>query len=314
MRLILKTKKFHLGSREIISGVVSVFFVVAIWLEWPRLLRSLALLSSRADWRLLLAVPLVLVSVLAAASAYRLLALRPLRLRELYVVELAAGAVNRVLPSGVGGMGVHGAYLHARQHTVTQAATVASINNLLGSAVHMTLLLALLLLDRSITRHFHLGLSKYMGWALLGIVLALVMLSVFQSARRRLKRVLAEIGATLAQYRSRPGSLAKAALSLAGVTGSNLMIFILAVSCLGMSFGVGMLFIIYTVGVALGASVPTPGGLGGVEAGLLTGLMAAGANSDAALAAVLVFRFATFWIPLFIGFPALLHIRSHKYI
>jgi uncharacterized membrane protein YbhN (UPF0104 family) len=53
------------------------------------------------------------------------------------------------------------------------------------------------------------------------------------------------------------------------------------------------------------AQIPiTPGGLGFVEAGLTATLVAAGINADAAVAATLLFRLVSFWIPLPIGAAA----------
>ena len=48
----------------------------------------------------------------------------------------------------------------------------------------------------------------------------------------------------------------------------------------------------------------TPGGLGFVEAGLTATLVAAGIDADAAVAATLLFRLVSFWIPLPIGAAA----------
>ena len=58
-------------------------------------------------------------------------------------------------------------------------------------------------------------------------------------------------------------------------------------------------------GSALGAIVPTPGGVGAVEAALTAGLVAAGLHGTEAASAVLLFRLLTFWLPVPIGWVAL---------
>jgi uncharacterized membrane protein YbhN (UPF0104 family) len=47
-------------------------------------------------------------------------------------------------------------------------------------------------------------------------------------------------------------------------------------------------------GVALGSIVPTPGGLGGVEAGLIAAFVAFGYDPTLAASATVLFRLATY--------------------
>ena len=49
---------------------------------------------------------------------------------------------------------------------------------------------------------------------------------------------------------------------------------------------------------------PTPGGVGAVEAVLLAALTGVGVPSGSALAAVVLYRLATFWLPILPGFAA----------
>ena len=62
--------------------------------------------------------------------------------------------------------------------------------------------------------------------------------------------------------------------------------------------------VIYLAGGAVGNAAPTPGGLGAVEAAISTGLAAAGMPGASAVSAVLLFRLATFWIPVPLGWLA----------
>ena len=58
---------------------------------------------------------------------------------------------------------------------------------------------------------------------------------------------------------------------------------------------------VYLAGSAIGQAAPAPGGLGAVEAVLIAGLTSAGLDKEIAVPAVLLFRFATFWIPILPG-------------
>jgi glycosyltransferase 2 family protein len=63
--------------------------------------------------------------------------------------------------------------------------------------------------------------------------------------------------------------------------------------------------VVYLGGAAVASVAPTPGGLGAVEVALSSGLAAAGMSGAAALSAVLLFRIATFWLPVPLGWVAL---------
>jgi uncharacterized protein (TIRG00374 family) len=63
--------------------------------------------------------------------------------------------------------------------------------------------------------------------------------------------------------------------------------------------------VVYLTSAAIGSVAPTPGGLGAVELALSTGLAALGMASTAAVSGVLLFRLATFWLPVPLGWLAL---------
>uniref|UniRef100_UPI0035233241 lysylphosphatidylglycerol synthase domain-containing protein n=1 Tax=Streptomyces sp. PU_AKi4 TaxID=2800809 RepID=UPI0035233241 len=73
----------------------------------------------------------------------------------------------------------------------------------------------------------------------------------------------------------------------------------------GLAFGLpvppahmAVAYLAATVAVAL---VPTPGGIGSVEAALVVALVAVGAAAAPATAVVLAFRIVTVWLPLLPG-------------
>jgi uncharacterized protein (TIRG00374 family) len=86
-----------------------------------------------------------------------------------------------------------------------------------------------------------------------------------------------------------------------GVTGS----FILTLAAAVAAFGGGVSFpeigAAYLVAAALGSAAPTPGGLGAVEAALVTALTGYGMESGPAVSAALTFRLVTYWLPMLPG-------------
>ena len=71
---------------------------------------------------------------------------------------------------------------------------------------------------------------------------------------------------------------------------------------------------LYLVGSSVGSAVPTPGGVGGVEAALIAVLTGAGVDSASAAAAVVVFRLVTYWLPVPFGYLCLRYSRSAELV
>jgi putative heme transporter len=66
-----------------------------------------------------------------------------------------------------------------------------------------------------------------------------------------------------------------------------------------------VLVMCYFVGM-LGNLLPIPGGVGGVEGGMIGALVAFGEPTSLAVVAVLAYRLVSFWLPTLIGAPAYL--------
>jgi undecaprenyl-diphosphatase len=73
---------------------------------------------------------------------------------------------------------------------------------------------------------------------------------------------------------------------------------------LGAHFSVVAVVAVFIVGSTLGQLLPTPGGLGAVEGALVAGLTAIGISASDAIAAALVTRVLTFWLPVLPGIVA----------
>ena len=129
-------------------------------------------------------------------------------------------------------------------------------------------------------------------------------------AGRRLLR--ARLSPTLGQVLPRLLEVAQQPRKLAQGIGGTLLLSLSYILCLAAcvaafhrSVPIARIGVVYLTGSAIGSILPTPGGLGGVEAALTAGLTAAGVPGAAAVSAVLLFRLLTFWIPVPFGWAAL---------
>jgi uncharacterized protein (TIRG00374 family) len=76
----------------------------------------------------------------------------------------------------------------------------------------------------------------------------------------------------------------------------------------GASPGASIILLGYLIG-QLGGLLPIPGGVGGIDGGLIGTLVVYGADASVATAAVLAYRIILFWIPLILGAAAFIALR-----
>ncbi len=92
------------------------------------------------------------------------------------------------------------------------------------------------------------------------------------------------------------------------------MSFVTALYCATRAFGaqpaIAAVAVVYFAGAIIGSAVPTPGGLGGIEAALAYGLTTLGIDSGTAFSAVVLYRLVTYWLPIPFGWWSLNRLTS----
>jgi len=149
-------------------------------------------------------------------------------------------------------------------------------------------------------------------WAyfvLAGLVVAAGVVLALPAGRRLLR---ARLAPTLGQVLPRLLEVAQQPRKLAEGVGGTLLLSMAYIGCLAAcvqafhgSVAIASIAVVYLTGSALGSIIPTPGGLGAVEAALTAGLVATGLHGTQAASAVLLFRLLTFWLPVPFGWAAM---------
>jgi uncharacterized membrane protein YbhN (UPF0104 family) len=156
------------------------------------------------------------------------------------------------------------------------------------------------------------GLSKVKiapgGDVLIGLaVIAAVVIAVLAvpQTRRMMKGAvwshLREIGPRLLEALSHPSRLAVGVGANLLLTAAYAVALVAALRSVGAHPAILAATVVFLAGNAVGSATPTPGGLGAVEAVLAAGLTATGIPAYQAIPAVLLFRMATFWLPIPVG-------------
>lgn len=248
------------------------------------------------------AVILTFMTFAAAAGTYCLLAFKPLIYGRTVLVQLAAMFVNRLLPAGIGALGANYLYLRKERHSPAQAGTMVAINNLLGFSGHGFIIVCALLLSsgRAISKGRHVPDLLPVLLIIAGAIVLLLLLGIL-FGRKRFLRALSDVRTQLFSYRKRPLALVGAQCTSIILTLCNVSALFFCARAMGLELPFLDVLLVFTLGVGAGAAVPTPGGLGGFEAGLAAGFVAYGIDASPALAVALLYRLVSYWLPLLAG-------------
>lgn len=306
------------ARRKAFVALMWVAAAVAVWLLYGQVSQvDFRPVLASAQWGWVL-VAVVSFAVALGGAALNLIACSPVRLRlgPTYAVQMACGFLKLISPSAVGGAALNARYVY-KAGTSTPVA-VASVGTAQITQVVTTLGLLAVLAPITGTSAVPPPVRGPLAWAVAGVVgAAALVLLVVPSLRRRLRRAVASIAAQAKLAGMTPGSalvrLGVAAVASVLLTVGLVLALTASVAAMGGTIAPVPIGVALLVGSAVGSAVPTPGGIGTVEAALVAALTASGQLVTVALPAVLIFRLVTVWLPVPVGwvvFQALLR-RGH---
>ncbi|HET7727441.1 MAG TPA: lysylphosphatidylglycerol synthase transmembrane domain-containing protein [Candidatus Limnocylindrales bacterium] len=269
-----------------------------------------ALVSVEPSW-LLAGTALVLIRFAAAGISLQAVVAPRIGLRDGLALQLACTFVSRITPEGVGWVVVTQRYLErigvpradamaaialkVAASGVTRVAIIVAVLAMVGSAA----------LERLEAPAIDPLLLALVPVSLIGVVVIALVLRRHALAIVRL--AVAAVDAAWTGTRAlahEPGRLLALLVSTAAMT--ILAILVLGVSAAASGADVRLLdvFVVYLASSAISALSPTPGNLGATELAFTAGFVAIGVPPGPALAAVLLYRLLTFWLPILPGLIA----------
>jgi glycosyltransferase 2 family protein len=298
----------RITMRSLLTVVISA---VALWTLVPQFLGFSAVWAKLGDanwWWVALALVLSALTYVGAAIALDGSITERLPMGPNLGVQVATSFVGVAAPGGSLALTVR--FLQQRGIEAAAAAAAVGVDTIAGVVVHLTLLgLFVSFAGTSGLKAFHLPSLGIIGLIALAVVVigalgfavpwsrSLVTTHLWPATRRSFSSI---------------GEVARQPFKVVELFGGSLAItlgYVLALEVAVAAFGAGPSFtavaLVYLVGSVVFSVAPTPGGIGAVEATLIAGLTSAGMPSATAVAAVLVFRLATFWLPLLPGWGAL---------
>jgi glycosyltransferase 2 family protein len=300
--------------RTLLTLVASVAAVYLLAGELAR--ASLRSVLHAADWRWGLAA-LVLSASTYAAATEALAGFVPGRLafRLTMLAQLAGSFVALVTPAAVGGATLNIRYLQRQKIPAAVAAASVGVAQVVAFVLHVLLIIV----SAAVTGGAGGEPVEPPRWAwfvLAGLVLAALVVLAIPAGRRLLR---ARLSPMLGQVLPRLLEVAQQPRKLARGIGGTLLVSLFYIVCLAACVAAfsrpvpfAKIGLVYLTGSAIGSIMPTPGGLGAVEAALTAGLTAAGVPGAAAASAVLLFRLLTFWLPVPFGWGAMRYLEREQ--
>ncbi len=293
---------------------------LAIYLLLPELsnIDQVLVLLARGDRRWLgTTVAIGFLAILASAISVMGSSARGLPVGKTIAVQVAAAFTGRTTAAGIGFYRINWVYLERIGLRGPQIVAVIGLNRIVtGMVSALGTILGIVVIGGAVPFD---KAQLVLRWPVLaGVVVLLLAAVVFLASPLGRRRVLRPGAARVREMGQEIAPLLHKPLRAVQLTGGCVAYLLLSAAALATtlaaftpSFPLVPVLAVFVVGSTLGQLVPTPGGLGAVEAAMIAGLTAIGVSPADAVAAVLSSRLLTYWLPVLPGIVAF-RILQHR--
>ncbi|MGW5475178.1 lysylphosphatidylglycerol synthase transmembrane domain-containing protein [Streptomyces sp. NPDC004008] len=218
---------------------------------------------------------------------------------RLVAAQFAASAANHVLPAGLGAGAVNVRFLTRCGLSVPRSATALAVKATAGTVARGALIAVLALAGPGLLRLPRVSPTVVTAALLATSALPLLLLS--GPLRRAVRTVAADVRA-VHRLPARAAALWGGSLAFPSLHA----LVVIAVTCsLGLPVPPERVALAYLAASSAAVLLPTPGGIGSLDAALALALTLAGVPGSAAASVVLGYRLLTVWLPLAPGLVVL---------
>ncbi|MFI9252136.1 YbhN family protein [Streptomyces sp. NPDC053069] len=283
------------------AGVLLAVLLGALYLvrrHWPALENGAWRLAEADQGWLLAGAAAAAGTWAASALAQQGAVVRRLPGRRLVAAQFAASAANHLLPAGLGAAAVNLRFLMRCGLPAGRSASALAVKATAGATVRLVLIAVLGPACPGLLR-----LPRLTPTALAVTVGGLALLAALPASpwwgrcRRALSAVLTDIR-TLHANPLRAAALWGGSAAFAAL---HCLVLIAVTRAVALSLPPLQVALLYLAASSAAALLPTPGGLGSLDAALALALTVSGAPTVAAASAVLGYRLLTVWVPLLPG-------------
>jgi len=302
------------GARTVLTWAVTVIALIVVFTT-INLKEITSAVSEANPWWAVFSLVLGLLTWFGAAL--NLVGFSPVRLPlfRTTLVQAAASFVALAAPAGIGPAALNLRMLTKRGVTTSLAVATVALVQVSAFVVTVLILGALSIFTGNSGGALRVLPSTTVIVAIIAVVFIGAIVFSIPSLRRW---VLAKIQPTWRQVWPRLSELLSSPLRLTlGIAGHVILTlgyifaFDAALAAFGFSIPILDAAIVYLIGNTLGAMAPTPGGMGAIEVALITGLTTTAAVPAAiATSAVILFRVATYWLQIPIGWVSMRYLQK----
>lgn len=248
-----------------------------------------------------------LLTYLGAGMMLKTFTAENLSLRDTTFVQLAASVVSLVAPAGIGHAALNLRYLQKQKVATPIAVATVSVVQVFQFLTTVVFLIVLALMTGDI------GMLKIPSSSILvaiALVIALIVAILLIRPVRmwifeKIRPYVDQIWPRMVWLGTHPRRIAWGVVSALILTMGYVGAFSASLFAFDYSLPIMTLAITYLVSNSVGSVVPSPGGIGPIEAALTGGLTLAGVPYSIAFSAAIVYRVLTFWAPVPIGWICL---------
>ena len=293
------------GAVSLVGSLVLVAYLVNLATNWDQVWDAFTTAN------LLYAVPIIIMTISTYFSgAMSLLGAVTIDLAYMRTVAVMFGQsyLNRFTPANAGGMAMRVRYLQLNGLDTAVSASAIALTSAASGVAQVVTILVFLIWGGSSDRlsDFEIPDIGTIVIIILGVGLVATLILISRWGRSVIwpwvRSASSKIKDSIGELLQRPAKLAQ--LFGGALLGklANVVSFWASLLAFGVDISFPKAGAIYIIATTIGAAVPTPGGVGGVEAALTAALISYGVDNATAAAVVLFFRTLTFWLPTIPGY------------
>ncbi|MFI1535463.1 YbhN family protein [Streptomyces anandii] len=266
--------------------------------HWPVLETGVDRLAVADQGWLLLGATAAVATWACSALAQQGAVAEPLPGARLVAAQFAASAANHVLPAGLGAGAVNVRFLMRCGLPAGRSASALAVKATAGVTARAFLIAVLAGFCPGLLRVPRVSVAAVAALLAAAAVLALV---VAGPLRSRCACALATVAADIRAVHARPNRAAALWGGSLAFAAAHSLVLIAVTQAVELPLSPARVALLYLAASSAAALLPTPGGLGSLDAALAFALTTSGSPAATAASAVLGYRLLTVWLPLLPG-------------
>ncbi len=308
--------RVHLRKRAALEFVGLFVLLFITYLQWDTIQNAFREIAESRPIFIIVAIAVYWLMLPLTAISYRLLSDRRLNIWSTTLAQLSGSGPGRIIPGGLGRLSLSVVHLIKLGFSSSKAIVITATSNLIGVLVNTVVLILILFIEPDIALLLNVNntLPTLAGF----LLLVLVSISTYQwllhakKTRKSVLKLVEKWNSQLTIIRRRPLLFAQLVVVALLILTGYVVVLLLSSYALDIQIDIADALVALSVGVLVGGILPTPGGVGGVEAGVASTLIFLGLSPSEATSIALLFRAITYWQPLIPGTIAYFYLRRKK--